>query len=333
MARKPCTSKNSRYEHAINLTIMIFKIICRRLAVVFALMVMLPLVVVAQADTTRSSVTHVIQRGETLQSIAKAYGVSYDSLVSLNPEAKEFTYVGMEIKIPDTVAAPAVPEGTTFFEMNEPVQVNQPLPSESAPVEQNYNQGGSSSPVYFDYEPRVARSYDDTSSISLYFALQAGIGFSTFTWSNGGVHGTMSYSGDIAMQLYLRDKTGFLPANWYSELALGYDKRGAADFDMSYVHARVYPIGYAIPVSGFNVVLKAGATVGYPLGELKSSMASWSADLQIGVGGGLQIDFGRFAIGCNVEYDFTKVSSDAPETLNNFAVLGTLSYKFVKIGN
>lgn len=298
--------------------------------ITMVLMLVVGINIVAQNQTSR---IHILQRGETLQSVARLYKVTYEALIGLNPEAKDFTYVGMEIKIPDTVAAPAVPEGTTFFEMNEPVQGNQPLPSESAPVEQNYNQGGSSSPVYFDYEPRVARSYDDTSSISLYFALQAGIGFSTFTWSNGGVHGTMSYSGDIAMQLYLRDKTGFLPANWYSELALGYDKRGAADFDMSYVHARVYPIGYAIPVSSFNVVLKAGATVGYPLGELKSSMASWSADLQIGVGGGLQIDFGRFAIGCNVEYDFTKVSSDAPETLNNFAVLGTLSYKFAKIGN
>lgn len=290
-----------------------------------ALMLVTGINIIAQSQSPR---IHILQRGETLQSVASLYKVTYEDLIALNPDAKDFVYVGMEIKIPDTVVSPAVPEEAPVFETPEPVRENKTRPSAPVRTEPNDNWGGTSSPVYFDYESRSARSYD-SSSISLYFALQAGFGFSTFMWNNGDVNGTMSYSGDIAMQLYLREHTGFLPANWYSELAVGYDKRGAADYDMSYIHARVYPLGYSIPVSQFNVVLKAGATVAYPLDELKS----WSSDLQIGVGGGLQIDFGRFAIGCNVEYDFTKVSSDAPETLNNFAVLGTLSYKFAKIGN
>ena len=44
--------------------------------------------------------THTVERGETLSSIATKYGVSQEEIVKLNPEAAQFLYVGMELKIP-----------------------------------------------------------------------------------------------------------------------------------------------------------------------------------------------------------------------------------------
>ena len=45
-------------------------------------------------------VTHVIQRGETLESIAQKYQVTVDAIKQANPETAEMTYIGMRIIIP-----------------------------------------------------------------------------------------------------------------------------------------------------------------------------------------------------------------------------------------
>lgn len=186
-----------------------------------------------------------------------------------------------------------------------------------------------------DYEVETPLTFGSSlgESMNLYLAIQGGFGYSNFMWSDGSVNGDMSYSADIVGQLYFEDKVNFIPQNWYSELALGYDKRGAANFGMNYVHARIYPLGYRIPLSPINIVVKGGVALGIPLNDLETNSNSWSGDFQCGVGGGFQIEWKQFAIGCNIEYDFTEVSSSCGQTLNNFAVLGTISYKFAKLGH
>lgn len=186
-----------------------------------------------------------------------------------------------------------------------------------------------------DYEVETPLTFGSSlgENLNLYFAVQGGFGYSNFMWSDGSVNGDMSYSADLVGQLYFEDKVSFIPKNWYSELALGYDKRGAADFGMNYVHARIYPLGYRISLAPINIVVKGGLALGFPLNDLETNSNSWSGDFQCGVGGGFQIEWKQFAIGCNIEYDFTEVSSSCGQTLNNFTVLGTISYKFAKLGH
>lgn len=50
----------------------------------------------AQSQT----VTHVVQRGETLESIAEYYKVSVEDINKANPNADGIVYVGMKIEIP-----------------------------------------------------------------------------------------------------------------------------------------------------------------------------------------------------------------------------------------
>ena len=45
-------------------------------------------------------VKHVVDRGETLASIAKRYATTEAKIIELNPDAAQFVYVGMELKIP-----------------------------------------------------------------------------------------------------------------------------------------------------------------------------------------------------------------------------------------
>lgn len=44
---------------------------------------------------------HVVERGETLASIAGKYKTTKGAIVKLNPEAAQFVYVGMELQIPE----------------------------------------------------------------------------------------------------------------------------------------------------------------------------------------------------------------------------------------
>lgn len=52
--------------------------------------------VCAQTNTVK----HVVDRGETLASIAKQYATTEDKLKELNPNASQFVYVGMELIVP-----------------------------------------------------------------------------------------------------------------------------------------------------------------------------------------------------------------------------------------
>lgn len=161
----------------------------------------------------------------------------------------------------------------------------------------------------------------------LYLSVQGGFGYSKYLWNNGKVNGTMSYSLDIIAQLYLKKEIGFIPENWYSELALGYDKKGAAKFDMSYVHAQIYPFGYKFDQTPMDLIVKGGMSLSYPLGDFGDR---WNSDLQVGVICGAQIEWKQISIGCNIAYDFTEVSPDCGQKLNNLAILGTISYKLIK---
>lgn len=44
---------------------------------------------------------HIVERGETVESIAEKYGVTKASIIEMNPDAAQFVYVGMELKIPE----------------------------------------------------------------------------------------------------------------------------------------------------------------------------------------------------------------------------------------
>ncbi len=50
------------------------------------------------------TVNHIVTKGETLESIAQRYSTTTEAIIELNPEAAQVVYVGMELKIPVTVA-------------------------------------------------------------------------------------------------------------------------------------------------------------------------------------------------------------------------------------
>ncbi|MCD8394494.1 MAG: LysM peptidoglycan-binding domain-containing protein [Bacteroidales bacterium] len=66
-------------------------------------------IAMAVAQTTT---THIVDRGETLASIAQRYGTTEARIIELNPDAAQYVYVGMELTIPTSDAATAAPATT-----------------------------------------------------------------------------------------------------------------------------------------------------------------------------------------------------------------------------
>ena len=147
-------------------------------------------------------------------------------------------------------------------------------------------------------------------------------------WNKGNVNGTISYSVDIAAQLYLNDNIAFIPKDWYSELSLGYDKKGAAKYDMNYVHAQICPFGYKFDFSPLSLVVKGGALLSCPLGKFGDR---WRSNFQAGAVCGVQVEWKQLSVGCRFSYDITEVSSSCGQKLNNYAILGTISYKLFEL--
>ena len=86
------------------------------LSVLFCTVCMLSM---AQSQT----VTHVVQRGETLESIAESYKVSVEDINKANPNADGIVYVGMKLNIPTSSKTQIVSNndnqgGSTYIQGN-----------------------------------------------------------------------------------------------------------------------------------------------------------------------------------------------------------------------
>lgn len=74
-----------------------------------------------------ADIKHTVARGETVESIAKKYGVTTQQLLNANPDIAQFIYVGMELTIPgvdNELAKNAIPENNSISETDGFVQTN-----------------------------------------------------------------------------------------------------------------------------------------------------------------------------------------------------------------
>lgn len=70
------------------------------------------IVSIGLAVAQTSTIKHVVDRGETLASIAKRYATTEAKIIELNPDAAQFVYVGMELIIPLNTSAGNTPKSS-----------------------------------------------------------------------------------------------------------------------------------------------------------------------------------------------------------------------------
>lgn len=172
---------------------------------------------------------------------------------------------------------------------------------------------------------RISKNFE------LYYGLSFGVGFSSFKWDGELANGRLAYTADIFIELDFIRKQSYL-RGYFTELQIGYDLKGAAWYPMNYIHMRLYPFGYKFNINPIKLAGKIGVYMGYPLSDLESynSWKSWDSDFQVGISVGIGLEYKQFGVYANLDYNFTEVAS-TPITINNIAILGTISYKFGKL--
>lgn len=106
-------------------------------------------------EVMAQQISHTIQRGETLESIAQKYNVSVDAIKKANPNVAEMIFVGMKLTIPNEKQKEAVinnpviqQQHETNLEISEVVQHQQPednntsTPANTKPLQSQRQAGG-----------------------------------------------------------------------------------------------------------------------------------------------------------------------------------------------
>lgn len=237
----------------------------------------------AQSGTAK----HVVERGETLASIAKLYSVSEEEIVKLNPDAAQFVYVGMELVLPDS-------------QKQEPTDAVQ---SETALVKQiEANQNVSSTNI--SNKDNDFKKWNITYSLSYGFLPKPkGEGVSGSSFSFAMVAGA-NYN--FTKQLYAGARIGYYYANYNNLIRYGVGNSTNIIIDNHYIYLPV-EAGYRlylnnnialVPYAGldFSYIVKSKQEEG--LGSNKTKKSVKPKD-RFDVNGriGMRISLWGFALG------------------------------------
>lgn len=147
------------------------------------------------AQSGDSYIIHTVARGETLASIASRYAVTEAKIIELNPEASQFVYVGMDLKIPETNSGAAV---VSADDVNRSVGVNSDkkdnnvLSALVAPGEEHDDDSEGLRGTFIFGLTYTAASFDDMKHSGMYGLLMEGY-FANITSQLGvGLHYEMN---------------------------------------------------------------------------------------------------------------------------------------------
>ena len=156
----------------------------------------------AQSQT----VTHVVQRGETLESIAEYYKVSVADINKANPNADGIIYVGMKLNIPASTS----PKNETRTEKTT-----------TSGISSNENTS------YVPQSSTTKKSYDNETTLGLQFArVKASYLFPTEMEKSSRGHYRSSYN----LSFVLEGEYVFNP-NIFAGFGLGYMAQGSCNSD------------------------------------------------------------------------------------------------------
>lgn len=248
----------------------------------------------AVSGYAQETVTHVVKRGETIESIADRYGTTADTILRLNPDAADFVYVGMELKIE---------KGTVCKVL------------ESEPAAEKKTDAAIKAGKERGREPKEEKSVSSGKAVGIDMLVSASAGYSDYACAEASPKSRLGFSIDLPFRFSAMRKVGFFPENYYMEASVGYALKGSAAYPAHYVDIKLAPAGYSLPVSNVEITGKAGLYVGIPVGgeiELFANKAgrgySYPFGPDVGIDLSMGISFGRWDIGFIYERGFTDMS-------------------------
>ncbi len=248
----------------------------------------------AVSGYAQETVTHVVKRGETIESIADRYGTTADTILRLNPDAADFVYVGMELKIE---------KGTVCKVL------------ESEPAAEKKTDAAIKAGKERGREPKAEKSVSSGKAVGIDMLVSASAGYSDYACAEASPKSRLGFSIDLPFRFSAMRKIGFFPENYYMEASVGYALKGSAAYPAHYVDIKLAPAGYSLPVSNVEITGKAGLYVGIPVGgeiELDTYNIvhgyNYHFRTDVGIDLSMGISFGRWDIGLTYERGFADMS-------------------------
>lgn len=299
----------------------------------------------AQSSTSK----HVVERGETLASIAKHYSVTEEEIIKLNPDAAQFVYVGMELTIPAVKVNDAMKEDNQKKMHNNFITQNT---SDHFITNSSNNTGFSKDDhTKFEKELYIGVSMnnfigDDIKDSDMKVGFNAGFAARYYVINDLFLEGSLG----ISTKGYKSENKSSSGYYWDDE-GLNYDGFISKKYT-SYNLDLPIMVGYKLTVNDdFNIKLKVGPYLTYALsGKLKEE-GYWTeyedihssatehinkettiSDMKgfknfgYGIHAGISADYKQFILSASYQRAFSKVFDDAKAYEQN--ILISLGYRF-----
>lgn len=150
------------------------------------------------AMAQNQTVSHVVQRGETLESIAKYYNVSVEDIDKANPNMDGVVYVGLKLNIPTSSVQPKTSSRDVSIETSQ----TQELTPERAPIRNVSKE-----------DKKYSASSEDKKYGEFIFAGELGYGFIKGS-GNFMFEGTIGANYTLPYNLYVGARIGYNSANY-----------------------------------------------------------------------------------------------------------------------
>lgn len=304
---------------------------------------------VSFAIAQTNMIKHIVDRGETLASIAKRYATTEAKIIELNPDAAQFLYVGMELTIPVVKDNDVVTEATKNMHNNlvKQNESNQSITN----LEMHDTNFSKNDDTKFEKEVFVGVSMnnftgDDIDNFDMKIGFNAGFTARYYFVKDFFIEGSLG----IFTKGYKSKSDSSSGAYWDDE-GPNYDgsistKYTSYNFDLPIL------IGYRLAVNDdFHIKLKVGPYLTYALsGKLKeegywteyedihsSSTEYINKETKIGdingfknfgygIHADISVDYKQFILSASYQHAFSKVFNDAKAYEQN--ILISLGYRF-----
>lgn len=227
------------------------------------------MILVASIGMAQDVISHVVERGETLESIAHKYGITTTQLREANPDINDFFYVGMKLSIPQPVKTELQNKST-----NNTSDSDESIQEEEIPI-----QVDSQNNIVNTFRQSMIDS--KANSWHFFFRLGPSI-FRTEKSGNLSRNDTKSYSTSVGFEI-MAGVHYYFSDQFYLSAGLGYFSASSSTSISSIgnsfrsettSHNIILPIevGVVFPISNkLGIVLQGGSSLLYTVGgKMKS---------------------------------------------------------------
>lgn len=154
------------------------------------------------------------------------------------------------------------------------------------------------------------------------FGAEALAGYSNFYWDEGSPKSSFGFGGG-----------GFLDANspslYFGSLYVGYNRKGSGAYPLSYLSAKIYPLGLKYAVTPeIQLYAKLGMNISLGFSHITDKYGEESADFDFGIVGSIGARYKQFGFGISYEHGCTPVI-DSDVDLYNRNIFLTFSYYYL----